>query len=100
MYLLPRQRGTGFAKNVLQKTGIYCVEINEQVAQLISSPPFQAELWVEREEDYGEAMALMEAWQHPSPEAEALWNCSRCGEQLSRQFSKCWKCGASRCADA
>ena len=92
----PDSTELGLLKNVLQKAGIPCVEVNEQMAQLIPSPPFQAELWVEREEDYAEAMALVEAWQHPTPAAETLWTCSHCGEELGSQFSKCWKCGNPR----
>jgi hypothetical protein len=50
-------------RNVLQKAGIRCVEINEQMAQSIPSPPFQAELWVENEADCPTAVAILEAWQ-------------------------------------
>jgi hypothetical protein len=96
----PDSAELGLLKNVLQKAGIRCVEINEQMAQVIPAPPFQAELWVEREEDCDEAMALVQAWQHPTPAVEALWICSRCGEELDSQFSKCWKCGTPRHAVA
>jgi hypothetical protein len=86
----------GLLKNVLQKSGIRCVEKNEQVAQVIPSAPFQAELWVEDGADYAAAVALLEAWQHPTGAAGAEWTCSRCGEKLESQFSKCWKCGTRR----
>jgi len=67
---------------------------------MIPSPLFQAELWVEREEDYAEALALVQAWLNP-PEATATpWMCSRCGLELGGQFSKCWKCGTPRYAVA
>jgi hypothetical protein len=90
----------GLLKNVLQKAGIRCVEKNEQLAQVIPSAPFQAELWVENEADYPAAVALLEAWQHPAAAAGADWTCSRCGEKLESQFSKCWKCGTRRDASA
>jgi len=96
VFTSPDSAELGLLKNVLQKAGIRCVVVNEQMGQMIPAPPFQAELWVEREEDYGEATALMEAWYHPTPAAEALWICSRCGEQLGSQFTKCWKCGTPR----
>jgi len=96
VFASPDSAELGLLKNVLQKAGLRCVVVNEQMAQVIPSLPFQAELWVEREEDYGEAMALLEAWQHPTPAAEALWTCSRCGVELGSQFSKCWKCGTPR----
>lgn len=90
----------GLLKNVLQKAGIRCVEINEQMAQVIPSAPFQAELWVENEADYPAAAALLEEWQQPARAAGADWTCSRCGEKLESQFSKCWKCGTRRDASA
>lgn len=90
----------GLLKNVLQKAGIRCVEINEQLAQVIPSPPFQAELWVENDADYPAAIALLEEWQHPTRVPGADWTCSRCGERLEGQFSKCWKCGTRRDASA
>ena len=90
----------GLLKNILQKAGIHCVEINEQMAQTIPSPPFQAELWVENEAEYGDAVALMEEWLNPTQTTGAPWTCSRCGEKLAIQFSKCWKCGTKRDAAA
>jgi hypothetical protein len=86
----------GLLKNVLQKSGIRCVENNEQMAQIIPAAPFQAELWVENEADYAAAIALLGEWQHPTNAAGAGWTCSRCGEKLESQFSKCWKCGTRR----
>lgn len=86
----------GLRKNILQKAGIRCVVLNEQMAQTIPSAVFQAELWVENEADYAAAAALLEAWQHPPQSAGAAWTCTRCGEQLDGQFGKCWKCGTHR----
>jgi hypothetical protein len=86
----------GLLKVVLQRAGIHCVEVNEQMAQVIPSAPFQAELWVENEADYPAAVALLEAWQHPAGAVGPDWVCSRCGEKLESQFSKCWKCGTRR----
>lgn len=86
----------GLLKNILQKAGIRCVEVNEQVARTIPSAPFQAELWVENEEDYAAAAALVADWQHPGNTAGASWTCTRCGERLGSQFTKCWKCGTAR----
>ena len=96
----PDSAELGLLKNVLEKAGIRCVEVNGQMAQMIPTPLFQAEVWVEREEDYGEALALIAAWQNPTPASEALWTCSRCGVELGDQFSKCWKCGTPRHAVA
>ncbi len=96
LFSSPYSAELGLLKNVLEKAGIRCVEINQQTAQTIPAPPFQAELWVENEADYAEAMALMEAWQKPTLPTGPEWTCSRCGEKLGSQFSKCWKCGTHR----
>ena len=85
-------------KNMLQKAGIRSVEKNKYMAQTIPAPPFQAELWVENEADYPTAVAMLEEWQHPTNTSGASWTCSRCGEKLESQFSKCWKCGTKRAA--
>ena len=100
VFTSPDTAELGFLKNMLNKAGIRCVEINEQMAQTIPSPPFQAELWVENDEVFDEAAALLADWLHPTPTTGALWICSRCGEQLGGQFSKCWKCGTRRDAVA
>ncbi|HLP77774.1 MAG TPA: DUF2007 domain-containing protein [Candidatus Paceibacterota bacterium] len=94
----PDSAEVGLLKNILHKAGIACVEINEQMAQTIPSPPFQAELWVQNESDYPDALALMKDWRNPTNTSGASWACPRCGETLGSQFSKCWKCGTRRYA--
>jgi hypothetical protein len=96
VFTSPDSAELGLLKNVLQKAGIRCVEINEQMAQTIPTAPFQAELWVESDADYSAAAAILEEWQHPTNTAGDSWTCSRCGEKLESQFSKCWKCGTRR----
>lgn len=83
-------------KNILKQAGIWCVELNEQMAQTIPSAPFQAELWVENEADYPAAIALVEEWQRPITASGPVWTCRRCGQQLGNQFGHCWKCGSRR----
>lgn len=100
LFSSPDSAEVGLIKNMLEKAGIRCVERNEQLAQTIPVAPFQAELWVEQESDYAEAQALLAAWTNPPPAAAPDWVCSRCGELLGRQFSKCWKCGTHRPAGA
>ncbi len=100
VFTSPDSAELGLLKNMLQKAGLRCVEINEQMAQVIPSAPFQAELWVENEADYPAAVALLKEWQRPTNTAGESWICSRCGETLDSQFSKCWKCGTRRDATA
>ena len=92
----PDNAEAGLLMNMLEKTGIHCVELNEQMAQMIPSPPFQAELWVVSEDNYDEAVALMEQWLKPTHATGAPWICSRCGEKLGGHFGKCWKCGTRK----
>ena len=96
VFTSPDNAEVGLLKNVLLKAGLSCVEINEQMAQTLPMPPFQAELWVQNEADYAEAAALVAAWRDPAPPAADPWTCSRCGEVLDSQFSKCWKCGTHK----
>jgi hypothetical protein len=96
VFTSPDSTETGLLKNILLKAGIRCVEINEQMAGIIPSPPFQAELWVENEADYPAAIALLQQWHRPEAAEGVAWACPRCGEQLGSQFSKCWKCGTKR----
>lgn len=100
IFTSPDSAQLGLLKNMLEKAGIRCVEINEQMAQTIPAAPFQAELWVEQESDYAEAKALLAAWTDPTPATAPGWVCFRCGELLGSQFSKCWKCGTHRQAGA
>ena len=96
VFTSPDSAELGLLKNMLQKTGVRCVELNEQMAQTIPSAPFQAELWDESEADYPTAAAILEEWQRPTNAEGASWICSRCGEKLGSQFSKCLKCGTRR----
>lgn len=70
------------------------------MAQTIPTSLFQAELWIENEADYEDAAALMADWLNPTPSTGANWVCSRCGESLGSQFTKCWKCGTRKDAVA
>ena len=88
----------GLLKNILQKAGISCFEKNEQIATTIPTLPFQPELWVE-DERFDDAASLMAEWHNPTASG-APWVCSRCGEKLEPQFTKCWKCGTRRDAAA
>jgi len=100
VFTFPDSAEVGLLKNILEKAGIRCVVKNEQMAQMIPSAPFQAELWVEHETDYSAAVALLAEWPRPTHADGVAWTCSRCGEKLGSQFGKCWKCGTHRDATA
>jgi hypothetical protein len=98
LFSSPDTAEVGLLKNILLKAGILCVEMDEQMAQTIPSSLFQAELWV-ADANYSSAATLLAEWQNPTA-AGTPWVCSRCGEKLESQFSKCWKCGTRRDAAA
>jgi len=99
LFSSPDAAEVALLKNILQKAGVGCLEKNEQMANTIPTLPFQAELWVE-DENFNDAFALMQEWRNPTVTGAAPWVCSRCGEKLESQFSKCWKCGTRRDATA
>ncbi len=55
-------------------------------------PPDQAnpELWVEDEDDWQRAGAMLEAFRHPPSHH---WACPGCQEIIDGPFEQCWKCG-------
>jgi hypothetical protein len=92
----PDSAEVGLLKSILERAGIRCQEINEQMAHTIPISPFQAELWVVNEPDYLDVSALLAEWLKPTHSAGMSWSCPRCGERLGSQFIKCCKCGARR----
>jgi len=83
-------------RNILQQAGTPCVIRNEELASLLGTAPFNAELWVERDEDFWKAHALYEAWCQPGIETVQIWTCLACGQPLDTQFDSCWQCGTHR----
>ena len=57
-------------------------------------PPDQAlpEVWVQHEEQYERALALLDEFQR-CPQRH--WVCPGCGERIEGPFEQCWNCGAA-----
>jgi hypothetical protein len=56
-------------------------------------------VWIEDERQFDRAEALLIAFLNGDIAQEFSgkdWRCSGCGEPLEGQFTKCWKCGASK----
>lgn len=81
---------------LLQEAGIPCVIRPDDFADLMVCDPFNAELWVERDEDFGKAEELYAAWCKPMVESVEIWTCLACGQRLATQFDSCWQCGTHR----
>lgn len=52
------------------------------------------EIWINHDEDYEKAMAIVSEATTPIPDA-GPWRCE-CGEHNEGQFASCWKCGKDR----
>ena len=80
--------------DMLRAAGI-AVSVQRFYASSIAGeiPPDQAlpELWVEDEDDFGRAQALLHEIQHPQIRR---WTCRQCGELIEGAFLQCWRCGA------
>jgi hypothetical protein len=69
---------------------------NEQLSELLGTTPFNAELWVECDEDLPKACELYAAWCESDSGNAETWTCSTCGQLLTIQFDSCWQCGTYR----
>jgi len=59
-------------------------------------PLFFPTLYVLRDEDYPEAIDILQSiLRSPAAEGED-WNCVECGETVPGNFAACWKCQAAR----
>jgi hypothetical protein len=85
-------------RNLLQEAGIPCSIRNEELAGLLGATPFNAELWVELDEDFGKAHEIYAAWCEPVGDTVQIWTCLACGQRLAAQFDSCWQCGTPRSA--
>lgn len=56
-------------------------------------PPDQAlpELWLQHDEQFARARALLDELARAPQRA---WTCARCGERVEGPFEECWNCGA------
>ena len=61
----------GLLASRLESAGIACELRNEALSQVIPGVPFQEELWVLNDEDYGEAANLIAAFQEPASSGQS-----------------------------
>jgi hypothetical protein len=59
LFSSPDSAGVGLAQSILDVAGIACEVRNDAVSQAVPGAPFNAELWVLRDEDYAEARRLV-----------------------------------------
>jgi hypothetical protein len=91
------------ARNLLDAAGIAAVVHNELLSSAMGElPPVecQAELWVLDDADAARAERILREGRLPQAADGPSWRCAGCGETLEAQFTQCWRCGATRGADA
>ena len=81
----------GLLKEIIERKGIPCFLRNE-VLLFGELPVYYPELWILKDEDYGEARKLLNDWLEPQEASRDFWVCPKCGEQIEGQFASCWKC--------
>ncbi|MFQ5658909.1 MAG: DUF2007 domain-containing protein [Gammaproteobacteria bacterium] len=89
---------TGHIKSLLEIEGIACLVRNQNLSSALGElPPIECwpEIWVSNDDDYRQAMKIVNAALSPAYPDLNSWNCV-CGEQIEGQFSACWNCGQQR----
>lgn len=89
---------TGYIKSLLESSHIECMIKNQMLAGGIGEiPPLECwpEIWIMHDDDYNEAMEIVNSTAADRPVTNTFWKCS-CGETIEGQFSACWSCGAER----
>ena len=102
-----RHSGAGLVclrQSLLESAGIqtYIRNLNTQqslVSGLITAffpiPEFWPALCVVDDEDYAEAMALLNGASEAGPAGQPDWICSKCKETIPGGFGACWNCGTA-----
>lgn len=86
-------------KGILETAGIACFLGNEASTKLAGGVPIGetfAELWIEDESQFDEALQIKQDWESPQADKGTPWICPKDGEKLDPQFTSCWKCGTKR----
>ena len=84
----------------LTEKGFNCLIKNEapcgQAAGEIPPVAVMPELWLMDDDDYTNAMQIVQHELSHLSSPKTDWICSQCGEHLEGQFDICWKCGLSK----
>lgn len=88
----------GYIKNLLESCNINCIIKNQLLTGAMGEiPPIECwpEVWIMDDEDYAEAMEIINSTVLNQTETETFWKCT-CGETIEGQFDACWSCGTKR----
>ncbi len=98
VYIAANLQDAHLLADQLKDAGIACHVFNENMQGGLGELPFThvwPELWIVDERDEDEALALVRAFERPSPEGPP-WTCPRCLEENPHNFAVCWHCGQAR----
>jgi hypothetical protein len=87
----------GHYQSILEAAGIRTLVKNLGVSNAHGAIPMTEvypELWVVDDEDFDEAMELLESFHGKESEEQDLadWVCGTCGEQVPGSLGECWNC--------
>jgi hypothetical protein len=94
LLLCSRIEDVDLLKGMLQEDGIAWEVTNDTVP--LPGAEFYPKLWIIEDSDFARAAEMLESFRKIPASTLGAWTCPACGEQLERQFSSCWKCGAAR----
>lgn len=87
-------------KGFLEANGIQAEVRSEELFSVLSGLlAVQPSVWVVEDDEFEQAAAFVEGYQHEAGPAEAEgegWRCSECGEHVEARFTHCWQCGRAR----
>ena len=83
-----------FAAGLLRTRDIVCEVRNPQYLDGAAHfASFRPEVWVFRDQDLRNALAILE---QPASPTGSAWTCPSCGTSLEPAFDACWSCGTPR----
>ena len=86
---------SGYIKSLLESCDIECMMKNQNLVGAMGElPPIECwpEVWVINDEDYSEAVHIIDSATSDSGFEKTSWQCP-CGEHIEGQFRICWACG-------
>lgn len=88
----------GYIMSLLESCNINCIIKNQLLAGAIGEiPPIECwpEVWIMDDEDYDDAMEIVDSVIQNQADSKMLWKCT-CGETIEGQFDTCWSCGKEK----
>jgi len=97
----------GLYQSILEDAGIPTFVYNLGTLQMPAAglavaffplPIFFPTLCVLSDDDYADAMNLLQSFRDAPSPVDVDWKCPRCGQPVPESFTACWNCQAERSA--